>query len=54
VAYVGSNANGIFQAKLKLKATKRDWLRAIASGSGNSLPFSLTVPHYPHIGPWGN
>jgi hypothetical protein len=54
VALVGSNANGIFQAKLKPKATKRDWLRAIASGSGNSLPFSLTVPHYPHIGPWGN
>jgi len=54
VALVSSNANGIFQAKLKLKATKKDWLRAIAPGSGKSLAFSLTVPHDPHIGPWGN
>jgi hypothetical protein len=44
VAFVSSNANGIFQAKLKLKATTKDSLRAIASGSGTSLPFSLTVP----------
>jgi hypothetical protein len=29
-------------------------LRAVASGSGSSLPFSLTVPHAPNIGPWGN
>jgi len=54
VALVSSNANGIFQAKLKLKATKKDWLRAIAPGSGKSLAFSLTMPHNnPHIGPWG-
>jgi hypothetical protein len=44
VAFVSSNANGIFQAKLKLKASTKDSLRAIASGSGTSLPFSLTVP----------
>lgn len=31
-----------------------DWLRAVAPGSGKSLGFSLTVPHDPHIGPWGN
>jgi len=54
VALVSSNANGIFQAKPKLKATKKDWLRAIAPGSGKSLAFSLTMPHNnPHIGPWG-
>jgi hypothetical protein len=54
VAMVLSNANGIFQATLKLKATKQDWLRAGALGSGNSLAFSLTRPKDPHIGPWGN
>ncbi len=54
VALVSSNANGIFQATLKLKATKKDWLRASATGSGNSLAFSLTRPKDPHIGPWGN
>jgi hypothetical protein len=54
VALVSSNANGIFQATLKLKATKTDWLRASAVGSGNSLAFSLTRPKDPHIGPWGN
>jgi hypothetical protein len=53
VAVVRSNANGIFKAKLKLKATKKDWLRAGASGSGTSLAFSLTRPKDPHIGPWG-
>jgi Cellulase (glycosyl hydrolase family 5) len=52
--YVVANSNGIFRATLKLRATKKDWLRAVASGSGKSLPFSLTVPHDPHIGPWGN
>ena len=54
VAAVSSNANGIFQAPLKLKATKKDWLRASAAGSGNSLAFSLTRPKDPNIGPWGN
>ncbi len=54
VALVSSNANGIFQATLKLKATKKDWLRASAQGSGKSLAFSLTRPKNPNIGPWGN
>jgi Cellulase (glycosyl hydrolase family 5) len=54
VAAVRTNASGIFRASLVLKATKKDWLRATAPGSGKSLAFSLTVPHYPHIGPWGN
>lgn len=52
--YVIANANGIFRATMKLRATKSDWLRAVASGSGRSLAFSLTVPSDPHIGPWGN
>jgi hypothetical protein len=54
VAQVASNANGIFLAKLHLKATKKDWLRAVAAGSGKSLAFSLTQPKDPNIGPWGN
>jgi Cellulase (glycosyl hydrolase family 5) len=54
VALVSSNANGIFQATLKLTAAKKDWLRASAAGSGNSLAFSLTPPKDPNIGPWGN
>ena len=54
VAVVSSNASGIFKASLKLKATKGDWLRASAVGSGTSLAFSLTRPKDPHIGPWGN
>ena len=54
VALVRSNASGIFKAGLELKATKSDWLRAVASGSGDSLAFSLTQPADPHIGPWGN
>jgi hypothetical protein len=53
VALIRSNQYGIFQAKLPLKATKRDWLRAVAPGSGRSLAFSFTVPHAPNIGPWG-
>ena len=52
--YVAANSSGIFLATLKLQASKKDWLRAVASGSGKSLAFSLTVPHAPHIGPWGN
>jgi hypothetical protein len=52
--YVVANSSGIFRATLKVKASKNDWLRAVAAGSGKSLAFSLTVPHAPHIGPWGN
>ena len=54
VAHVLSNPYGIFKASLTPKAAKKDWLRASAAGSGNSLAFSLLVPHAPHIGPWGN
>jgi hypothetical protein len=53
VGTVVANSNGIFETTLKLKATKMDWLRVKAPGSGTSLAFSLTVPHHPHIGPWG-
>ena len=42
VALVRSNGYGIFKATVKLKTSKTDWLRAIAQGSGKSLPFSLT------------
>jgi hypothetical protein len=54
VANVVANNNGIFRATLKVSATKKDWLRAVAPGSGKSLAFSLTVPYAPHVGPWGN
>ena len=54
VGFIGANSHGIFKATLRLKATTKDWLRATAPGSGKSLAFSLTVPHAPHIGPWGN
>jgi hypothetical protein len=54
VAAVAANAGGIFQATLKLKASKKDWLRAVSAGSGSSLAFSLTRPKDPRIGPWGN
>jgi hypothetical protein len=53
VAYVVANSNGIYRATLTLKASKYDWLRAVAPGSGKSLAFSLKVPYAPHIGPWG-
>ena len=55
IARIRSNRYGIFKAKLKLTASKRDWLRATASGSGASLAFSLTRPS-PKLryGPWGN
>ena len=53
VATIRANAVGIFKASLRLKATKKDWLRAVSPDSGNSLAFSLTVPKAPHIGPWG-
>jgi hypothetical protein len=54
VALVESNSHGIFKASVKVAASKRDWLRATAPGSGQSLGFSLTVPHAPNIGPWGS
>jgi hypothetical protein len=53
VAQVASNDHGIFRANVRLKATKRDWLRAVAPDSGKSLGFSLTVPRARNIGPWG-
>ena len=55
VAKIRSNGSGIFRGKLRLKATKKDSLRATAAGSGNSLAFSLTRPS-PKLryGPWGN
>ena len=52
VGYVVANSAGIFQARMRLKATKKDWLRAVATGSGKSLAFSLTRPRDPHIGPF--
>lgn len=54
IGTVVGNTGGIFEATLRLKATKKDWLRALAPGSGTSLAFSLTVPHHPNIGPWGS
>ena len=54
VGYVVANGSGIFRATVRLHATRSDWLRGVAPGSGKSLPFSLTVPHHPHIGPWGS
>ena len=55
VARVRSNGSGIFRAKLRLAATKKDQVRAFAPGSGKSLAFSLTPPS-PKLryGPWGN
>jgi cellulase (glycosyl hydrolase family 5) len=55
VARIRSNAAGIFKAKLRMGATRKDWLRATAAGSGNSLAFSLNPPS-PKLryGPWGN
>jgi hypothetical protein len=52
VGSIVANSNGIFRATMKLKAAKKDWLRAVAPGSGNSLAFSLTRPRDPHIGPF--
>jgi cellulase (glycosyl hydrolase family 5) len=54
VATIRTNASGIFKGSLRLKATHKYWLRAVAPDSGKSLAFSLRVPHAPHIGPWGN
>lgn len=53
-ATIQANAVGIFKANLKPKATKKDWMRAVAPGPGTSLAFSLTVPPPVHYGPWGN
>jgi hypothetical protein len=54
VAKIRSNSTGIFKGTLRLAATKKDWLRASAPGSGSSLGFSLTRPS-PKLryGPWG-
>lgn len=54
VARVQTNRYGIFVAKLPLRVSSADWLRAVAPDSGTSLAFSLKQPFYPHIGPWGN
>ena len=55
VAKVRANGAGIFHAKLRLAATKKDQVRATAAGSGNSLAFSLTRPSATlRYGPWGN
>ncbi|HZT84237.1 MAG TPA: hypothetical protein VE984_02300 [Gaiellaceae bacterium] len=54
VAMIRSNSSGIFKANLRLTATKKDWLRATAPGSGKSLAFSLTRPSPTlRYGPWG-
>ena len=55
VARIRTNGVGILRAKLKVAATKTNWFRAVAAGSGNSLAFSLTRPS-PKLryGPWGN
>jgi hypothetical protein len=55
VAHIRSNRTGIFEAKLRLAATKKDQLRALAPGAGKSLAFSLMRPS-PKLryGPWGN
>jgi hypothetical protein len=55
VARVMPNRYGIFRAALRMAATKKSWFRARATGSGNSLPFSLTVPKpKSKYGPWGH
>jgi hypothetical protein len=55
VARIRANRYGIFLGKLRLRATRRDWLRATASGSDTSLAFSLTRPSPKlRFGPWGN
>ncbi len=54
VARIEANRYGIFAAKLGLRASAKDSLRATAPDSGDSLAFSLSRPKYPHVGPWGN
>ena len=53
VALVSSNQYGIFKATLRLKATKKDWLRAVATGSGTAPAFSLARPPSSNIGGFG-
>jgi hypothetical protein len=53
VAFIVANRYGIYRATLKLKSSKKDWLRAVAPHSGKSLAFALKVPRTPHIGAWG-
>ena len=54
VASIQSNRYGIFKAKLPIRASKEDSVRATAPGSRTSLAFSLTRPKArPRIGPWG-
>lgn len=55
VARIRTNRSGIFKANLHLRASRKDWLRATAPGSGSSLAFSLTRPSPTlRYGPWGN
>jgi hypothetical protein len=55
VAKIRSNSSGIFKGTLSLAASKKDWIRASAPGSGASLAFSLTRPSSKlRYGPWGN
>ena len=45
VATVTSNSYGIFQATLPIGASRQNWLRAVAPGSGNSRAFALEIPY---------
>ena len=55
VARIETNRFGVFKATLKLSATARDWMRAVAPGSGLSLAFALKRPPANlRYGPWGN
>jgi Cellulase (glycosyl hydrolase family 5) len=46
VARVRSNRYGIFLGKLNVKgASQKGWMRAVAAGSGTSLPFALERPN---------
>jgi hypothetical protein len=56
IARIRANRYGIFLATLKPRTVSaKDSLRASASGSGNTLAFSLTRPSAKlAFGPWGN
>jgi hypothetical protein len=55
VARIRTNRYGIFLAKLRLKGSTRQWLRATEPRSGESLAFSLKRPSPKlRFGPWGN
>jgi Cellulase (glycosyl hydrolase family 5) len=56
VGRVRANRYGIFLATLTIKnASQKDWLRAVAAGSGTSLPFSLGRPSSKlSYNPWGS